>query len=68
MIRRRRDTRKQGVHGLLAETNELVSRLVAENRALRARNTRLEREVERLSEGWEQIKRLARIAPRKARR
>ena len=68
MIRRRRDTRKEGVHGLLAETDAMVSRLLAENRALRAHNARLEREVERLSEGWAQIKRLARIAPRAARR
>jgi cell division protein FtsB len=56
------------VIGLLADTDALVSRLVAENRALRAHNARLEREVERLTEGWTQIKRLARIAPRTARR
>jgi cell division protein FtsB len=68
VIRRRRDTRKEGVIGLLADTDALVSRLVAENRALRAHNARLEREVERLTEGWTQIKRLARIAPRTARR
>ena len=68
MIRRRRGGRNEGVHGLLAETNDLVTKLVAENRALRARNARLEKEVSRLSEGWELIKRLARLAPRKPRR
>ena len=53
---------------LLADTEELVGRLVAENRSLRARNDRLEKEIARLSDGWEQIKRLARGAPRGRRR
>ena len=53
---------------LLADTEELVGRLVAENRLLRARNARLEKEVARLSEGWDQIKRLVRGAPAPRRR
>ncbi len=68
MIRPRRARREDGVAKLLAETQELVGRLVAENRTLRTRNARLEKEVARLSEGWEQIKRLVKRAPRKRRR
>ena len=45
----------------------MVGRLVAENRALRARNARLEKEVARLSEGWDQLKRLVKGAPRRRR-
>ena len=52
---------------LATETSVLVSRLLRENRTLRAENQRLEREVERLSAGWEEIKRLARLAPRRRR-
>lgn len=52
---------------LASETSELVSRLVRENRLLRAENAALKREVERLSSGWEEIKRLSRLAPRKRR-
>ena len=52
---------------LATETSELVGRLVREIRALRAENESLKREVERLSSGWEEIKKLARLAPRKRR-
>ena len=52
---------------LANETSELVGRLVRENRVLRAENESLKREVERLSSGWEEIKKLARLAPRKRR-
>lgn len=52
---------------LARETSELVGRLVRENRVLRAENEALKREVERLSSGWEEIKRLSRLAPRKRR-
>ena len=54
--------------GLLAETRDIVDRLVAELRSLRAENRRLSSEVERLTAGWDQVRRLARIAPRKRRR
>jgi hypothetical protein len=56
------------VEQLLAETQDLVSRLLRENRALKAHNTKLSVELERVSKGWEQIKALARKAPRSRRR
>jgi len=49
---------------ILKETQELVSRLVRENRTLKARNLKLGAELDRLTRGWETIKRLAREAPR----
>lgn len=49
---------------ILKETQELVSRLVRENRTLKARNLKLGAELERVTRGWETIKRLAREAPR----
>lgn len=52
---------------LATETSELVSRLLRENRVLRAENESLKREVERLSSGWEELKKLARLAPRRRR-
>lgn len=52
---------------LVRDTQEMVTALVRENRALKARNQRLTRELERASAGWEQIRRLARTAPRKTR-
>jgi cell division protein FtsB len=42
----------------------MVGRLVKENRTLRAQNQRLAREADKLADGWEQIKKLARAAPR----
>ena len=67
MIRRRRRSAAGSLDQLATETSELVSRLVRENRVLRAENQALKREVERLSSGWEEIKRLSRLAPRKRR-
>jgi len=67
MIRRRRRTTVGTLEQLASETSELVGRLVRENRVLRAENEALKREVERLSSGWEEIKKLARLAPRKRR-
>jgi cell division protein FtsB len=49
---------------MLADTVEAVGRLIRENRDLRTQNVRLEREVARLSKGWAEIRRLARLAPR----
>lgn len=68
MIRRRRTKASDGLAELVADAHELVGRLVAENRLLRAQNKRLTQEVDRLSEGWEQVKKLARQAPRSRRR
>jgi regulator of replication initiation timing len=42
----------------------MVSRLLRENRTLKAENERLSRELERASRGWEEIRKLARSAPR----
>jgi hypothetical protein len=41
-----------------------VGRLVAESRWLRAQNLKLSREASKLADGWEQIRKLARMAPR----
>jgi hypothetical protein len=56
------------VEQLLAETQDLVTRLLRENRALKARNLKLSSELQRVSKGWEQIKKLARQAPRASRK
>ena len=52
---------------LLADTQDMVGKLVRENRSLKARNARLMKELERVSEGWDEIKKLARQAPRRPR-
>ena len=59
---------KSPLDALLADTQQLVARLLEENRSLKTQNQRLGSELERVSKGWEQIKELARKAPRKARR
>ena len=48
---------------LASETSELVGRLLRENRVLRAENESLKREVDRLSSAWDEIRKLARLAP-----
>lgn len=53
---------------LLAETQTLVARLVRENRDLKVRNTKLAAELERISRGWDEIRKLAGRAPRPRRR
>lgn len=53
---------------MLDDARRAVERLLAENRRLRAQNLTLDAEVKRLSEGWEQVKRLARAAPSRRRR
>jgi cell division protein FtsB len=55
---------KDSLSKLLAETQDLVGKLVQENRSLRAQNQRLSRQADRLAAGWDQIKKLARSAPR----
>ena len=67
MIRRRRRGTVVTLDELASETSELVGRLLREHRVLRAENEALRREVERLSSGWEEIKKLARLAPRRRR-
>jgi regulator of replication initiation timing len=64
----RKATTKSPIDQLLADTQQLVARLLRENRALKLRNGKLTAELERVSKGWEQIKALARQAPRKSRR
>jgi cell division protein FtsB len=68
VIRRRARNSSNSLDELATETSELVGRLLRENKALRAENLALQREVDRLSAGWEEIKRLARLAPRQKRR
>ena len=53
---------------LLADTVEAVGRLIRENRDLRTQNLRLQREVTRLNQGWAEIRRVVRSAPRGRRR
>jgi regulator of replication initiation timing len=52
----------------VAQTQELVQRLIRENRALKLRNQKLTTELDRLSAGWTLIKKLASQAPRAIRR
>jgi regulator of replication initiation timing len=68
VARRKETNNSNSMDQLLAETSEAVGRLIRENRDLRLENVRLQREVARLSQGWADIKRLARSAPRAARR
>jgi cell division protein FtsB len=65
MIRRRRQSPVGSLEELATETSELVGRLLRDNKVLRAENEALKREVDRLSSGWDEIKKLARLAPRK---
>lgn len=67
VIRRRRQSHGGTLEKLASETSELVGKLLSQNRALRAENEALKRDVERLSAGWEDIKRLAKLAPRRKR-
>ena len=64
MIRRRRRPAASSLEQLASETSELVGRLLREHRVLRAENESLKREVERLSSGWDEVRKLARLAPR----
>lgn len=57
------DTEQQ----LLGQTSELVTRLIRENRVLKAQNLKLNQELARLGKGWDQIRKLARQAPRSRR-
>ena len=68
VIRRKRKPAAEGVEKLLADTQDLIARLVKENRTLKSRNQRLSSELERVTKGWDEIKRLARSAPRRPRR
>jgi len=67
VIRRRRRPAAGSLEELASETSELVGRLLQENRTLKAENQALKQEVDRLSHAWEEIRRLARMAPRKRR-
>ena len=64
----RKATAKSPIDELLADTQRLVTRLLRENQLLKTQNKRLSTELERVTKGWDQIKALARQAPRKPRR
>jgi cell division septum initiation protein DivIVA len=64
VARRRQTNNSKSMDQLLADTSDAVGRLIRDNRDLRLENERLQREVARLSQGWADIKRLARSAPR----
>ncbi len=57
-----------GLARLLSETQNMVARLLQENRLLKAQNKRLADELERVSEGLDEVRRLARAAPSTRRR
>jgi len=57
-----------GLTGLLADTRAAVTRLLRENRLLKAENKRLASEVKRLGAGWDSIRKVARDGPRRRRR
>lgn len=61
-----RSSKKSGdrLTGLLADTRAAVTRLLRENRALKAQNKRLANEVKRLGAGWDSIRKVAREGPR----
>jgi cell division protein FtsB len=67
VIRRRGRTSGSTLDDLANQTSQLVGKLLRETKALRAENQALQREVERLSAGWEDVRRLARLAPRRKR-
>jgi hypothetical protein len=52
----------------VAGTEEMIGELLKQVKALRSENAKLSKEVDRLSAGWEQIRTLARSAPRRPRR
>ena len=60
----RRRPANDSLSRLLAETQDLVARLVRENRSLKAQNQRLAKRADQLAESWEQIKKLTRTASR----
>lgn len=60
----RRRSSNDTVSKLLRETQDMVGKLVQENRSLRAQNLKLSRQADQLAAGWDQIKKLARSAPR----
>jgi hypothetical protein len=65
--RRSRNAPGQTLEKLVTETTGMVGQLLRENRALRAENVKLSRELERVSQGWEEVRKLARAAPRRRR-
>lgn len=50
---------------MVSETSEMVGQLLRENRTLKAENLRLTLELERVTRGWEEVRKLARSAPRR---
>ena len=64
---KRRQRNDGSLDQLVAQTSELIGRLLREHRSLQAQNERLTKEVQRLSQGWEDIRRLARVSPRRRR-
>lgn len=65
---RRGRPQADGLSRLLSDTQDMVARLLLENRLLKAQNKRLAEELERISRGWDEVRRLARSAPRGRRR
>jgi cell division septum initiation protein DivIVA len=64
---KRRQRNDGSLDQLVAQTSDMIGKLLREHRALQAQNERLTKEVQRLSQGWEDIRRLARVSPRRRR-
>lgn len=64
---KRRQRNDGSLDQLVTQTSEMIGKLLREHRALQAQNERLTKEVQRLSQGWEDIRRLARVSPRRRR-
>jgi regulator of replication initiation timing len=65
VIRRRQKPANQSLEEIVSVTSDMVGRLLKENRALKAENERLTRELEHVSRGWDEVRKLARSAPRR---
>jgi hypothetical protein len=65
MATRRAQPKDGGLGPMVDETAALVDRLLSEHRTLKAQNEKLAREVERLSRGWDEVRRLAGSVPRR---
>jgi regulator of replication initiation timing len=65
VIRRRQRAANQSLEEIVSVTSDMVGRLLKENRALKAENERLTRELEQVTRGWDEVRKLARAAPRR---
>lgn len=67
MAMKRRQPKDGTLAHMVDEMAALVDRLLQEHRSLKAQNERLKKDVERLSKGWDDVRRLAGSVPRRRR-